>query len=177
MKERVEKGLLDAGLLIEPAVDLSRYDFLRIPVKDRWGVFVSADNTLFGKHSVTKEDLKSRRLFVPFRMADKLEEAFGISVTDPNVFGTHNLLGNVATLVRENAGVALIVCGATGLYDRRVLDWKPLEPEISLSSVLIWKKYKAASPSAAKFLEFIKHSCGLWYSIKNKYFTYQKIVI
>ena len=161
MKERVEKGLLDAGLLIEPAVDLSRYDFLRIPVKDRWGVFVSADDTLFGKHSVTKEDLKSRRLFVPFRMADKLEEAFGISVTDPNVFGTHNLLGNVATLVRENAGVALTVCGATGLYDRRVLDWEPLEPEISLSSVLIWKKYKAASPSAAKFLEFIKHSCGL----------------
>ena len=43
VKERIEKGLLDAGLLIEPTVDLSKYDLLRIPVKDRWGVLVAAE--------------------------------------------------------------------------------------------------------------------------------------
>ena len=161
VKERIEKGLLDAGLLIEPAVDLSKYDFLRLPIKDRWGVLVSAENPLFQKDSVSKEDLKNERLFVPFRMADRLEETFGVSVHDPSVFGTHNLLNNIATLVRENAGVALTVGGAADLYDKRVLAWKPFAPEISLSSVLVWKKYKAASPSAAKFLEFAEHSIRL----------------
>ncbi len=161
VKERIEKGLLDAGLLIEPTVDLSKYDIIRLPVKDRWGVLVSADNPLFEKESVTKDDLAEERLFVPFRMANRMEETFGISVHSPNVFGTHNLLGNVATLVRENAGVALTIGGATELYDRRRMAWKPFEPEISLSSVLIWKKYKATSPSAAKFLEFVEHSIGL----------------
>lgn len=158
VKERIEKGLLDAGLLIEPAVDLSKYDFLRIPVQDRWGVLVSADNPLFGKDAVSAKDLQSERLFVPFRMAGRLEETFGVSMQSPRVFGTHNLLGNVATLVRENAGVALTVGGAAELYDKRVLAWKPFAPEIPLSSVLVWKKYKAASPSAAKFLEFVRHS-------------------
>ncbi len=161
VKERIEKGLLDAGLLIEPTVDLSKYDIIRLPVKDRWGVLVSADNPLFEKESVTKDDLAEERLFVPFRMANRMEETFGISVHSPNVVGTHNLLGNVATLVRENAGVALTIGGATELYDRRRMAWKPFEPEISLSSVLIWKKYKATSPSAAKFLEFVEHSIGL----------------
>lgn len=161
VKERIEKGLLDAGLLIEPAVDLSKYDHLRLPVTDRWGVLVSADNPLFRKDSVSMEDLKNVRLFVPFRVADRFEETFGASPDSLNVFGTHNLLGNVATLVRDNVGAALTVSGAAELYDGRVLAWKPLEPEMPLSSVLIRKKYKAASPSAEKFLEFVRHSCRL----------------
>ena len=39
VKERIEKGLLDMGLLAEP-VDIGRYDFLRMPQKGRWGVLV-----------------------------------------------------------------------------------------------------------------------------------------
>lgn len=158
VKARIEKGLLDAGLLIEPTVDLSKYDLLRLPVKDRWGVLVSVNHPLFKKESVTAKDLAQERLFVPFRIVNQLEEVFGISAHSPNVFGTHNLLNNVANLVQKNAGVALTVSGATELYDKRELTWKSLEPEIPLSSVLVWKKYKSTSPSAAKFLEFVEHS-------------------
>lgn len=161
VKERIEKGLLDAGLLIEPTVDLPRYDFLRLPVKERWGVLVSAEHPLFRKDSVTPADLAPERLFVPRRLADRLEEWIGISAHSPNVFGTHNLLNNVAALVRDNAGVALTIGGASGLYDKRELAWKPLEPEMSLESVLVWKKYKATSPSAEKFLDFVRHSVKL----------------
>lgn len=34
--ERLDKGLLDFGLLIEP-FDKQKYDFIRLPVSDRWG--------------------------------------------------------------------------------------------------------------------------------------------
>ena len=51
--------------------------------------------------------------------------------------------------------------GAAELYDKSELAWKPFYPELPLSSVLVWKKYNAASPSAAKFLEFVEHSIGL----------------
>ena len=161
VKERIEKGVLDAGLIIEPAIDLAKYDFLRFPEKERWGVLVSAENPLFRKESVSKSDLVGERLFVPFRIRNQLEEIFGISIHSPNVFGTHNLLGNVATLVRENAGAAITIDGATELYDKRTLGWRPFEPEIILSSVLIRKKYKAASPSAAIFSEFVEQSSRL----------------
>lgn len=55
LTEKTERDFRDEGLLIEPAVDLSKYDFLRIPVQDRWGVPVSADNPLFGKDTVSTE--------------------------------------------------------------------------------------------------------------------------
>lgn len=96
VKERVEKGLLDAGLLIEPTVDLSKYDLLRLPVKDRWGVLVSAKDPLFDKEFVTSDDLAGKRLFVPFRLSDRLGEIFGISAETADIFVTHNLLYNVA---------------------------------------------------------------------------------
>ena len=38
LTEKTERDFRDEGLLIEPAVDLSKYDFLRIPVQVRWGV-------------------------------------------------------------------------------------------------------------------------------------------
>lgn len=43
VKERIEKGLLDMGLLTEP-VDIGRYAFLRTPQKDRWGVLVPKEH-------------------------------------------------------------------------------------------------------------------------------------
>lgn len=161
VKERIEKGLLDAGLLIEPTLDLSKYDILRLPVRDRWGVLVSARDPLFEKDHVTSGELKGKRLFVPFRLADRIGEIFGIPSETADIFVTHNLLYNVATMVKANAGVAITVSGAAELYDKSELAWKPFYPELPLSSVLVWKKYNAASPSAAKFLEFVEHSIGL----------------
>ena len=35
IKERLEKGLLDMGLLVEP-VDISKYEFIRLPLKEQW---------------------------------------------------------------------------------------------------------------------------------------------
>ncbi len=37
--ERLDKGLLDFGILIQPT-DLSKYDFLSLPVKDVWGAIM-----------------------------------------------------------------------------------------------------------------------------------------
>ena len=37
IKERIESGALDLGLLFEP-VDKRRYQFVRFPIRERWGV-------------------------------------------------------------------------------------------------------------------------------------------
>ena len=56
MKERIESGLLDIGLLTEP-VDISRYAFQRMPQKDCWGVLAPRDSALAEKKIVTPSDL------------------------------------------------------------------------------------------------------------------------
>lgn len=42
IKERIEQGILDIGLLMEP-VDISKYDFVRMPEKEQWGILTTKD--------------------------------------------------------------------------------------------------------------------------------------
>ena len=40
--DRLEQGLADLGLVTEP-LDVSRYDYLRTHIDDRWGILMRPD--------------------------------------------------------------------------------------------------------------------------------------
>ena len=42
IKDRMDKGLIDVGLLLEP-VDTAKYDFVRLSQKETWGVLMRDD--------------------------------------------------------------------------------------------------------------------------------------
>ena len=50
--ERIAGGLDDFGVFIEPA-DLSKYDVIRLPVKDIWGILMRKDSPLASKDVIT----------------------------------------------------------------------------------------------------------------------------
>lgn len=54
--ERLDKGLLDFGILIQPA-NITKYDYINIPAKDTWGVVMRKDSPLAEKSVIHKEDL------------------------------------------------------------------------------------------------------------------------
>ena len=56
--DRLDNGLLDFGLLIQPA-DITKYDSLVLPAKDVWGVIMRKDSPLAAKPFVQKEDLRT----------------------------------------------------------------------------------------------------------------------
>ncbi len=56
IKERLDKGLIDIGLLTEP-VDIAQYNFIRLEQKEQWGVLVREDSPLADKASVRAKDL------------------------------------------------------------------------------------------------------------------------
>ncbi|MEH2943658.1 LysR family transcriptional regulator substrate-binding protein [Lachnospiraceae bacterium KK002] len=56
VKERLESGALDMGLLLEP-VEIDRYHFLRMPLKETWGVLLRKDSPLAEKERITPKDL------------------------------------------------------------------------------------------------------------------------
>ena len=96
IKERLEKGLLDMGLLVEP-VDISKYEFIRLPLKEQWGVLVRADSQLAEKEFVTPEDLRGVPLLMVRRELVKNELAnwFGDSFDQLEIAATYNLIVNV----------------------------------------------------------------------------------
>ena len=60
VEERLERGLLDFALVIEP-VNVEKYEWLRIPEHDRSGVVVAADSEWAALDAVTPEDLARMR--------------------------------------------------------------------------------------------------------------------
>lgn len=55
--ERLDKGLLDFGILIQPA-DIYKYDYIGISEKDVWGIIMRKDSPLAPKPFITKEELQ-----------------------------------------------------------------------------------------------------------------------
>ena len=91
IQERLEKGLLDLGMLMEP-VDIGRYEFARLPRRDRWGIWVDQGHPLAGKESVTPEDLLGVPLLLPRRerVQQELSGWFGEKFEQVEVAATYN---------------------------------------------------------------------------------------
>ena len=156
IKERIEKGLLDMGLLTEP-VDIGRYAFLRTPQKDRWGVLVPKGHPLAQKTGIAPKDLLGVPLLISGRETVRNELAgwFGDAYDKIEIAATYNLILNAANMVKNGVGAAL--CYDFGnLSD--ALRFVPLSPKLETGTVLAWKKDQAYSPAAEQFLSFIKNA-------------------
>ena len=156
IQERLEKGLLDLGMLMEP-VDIGRYEFVRLPRRDRWGVWVDQGHSLAGKESVTPEDLLGVPLLLPRRerVQQELSGWFGEKFDEIEVATTYNLILNAANMIRNGVGAALgFLIG--NLTDE--LKFVPLSPPMETGSVLVWKKEQAFSPAAAEFLRSLRNT-------------------
>ena len=154
IKERIEGGTLDLGLLLEP-VDISKYDIIRLPVKEQWGVLVREDSPLAGKEAATAEDLSRMPLIYTRRnlVQQELERWFGPYAQKLQVVAGGNLPYNMAQLAREGMGAFLTVklrCNYAGLC------FVPLFPPLEAASVLAWKKTQTFPPAMAALLEHIK---------------------
>ena len=48
IKDKLDKGLLDVGILMEP-VEVEKYEFVRLPQKEIWGILMPEDDPLAQK--------------------------------------------------------------------------------------------------------------------------------
>ena len=152
IKERIERGLLDVGLLQEP-VDISKYGFVRTPCREQWGVLVRDDSELAARENVSPAELASVPLILPEResVQNELFNWFGSYAEGLHITATGNLLYNLASLVRASGGSVLTLnldCTYEGLR------FIPLSPPLESNTVLVWKKAQTFSAAAAALIKF-----------------------
>ncbi len=157
IKERLDRGLLDFGLLLEP-VDKEKYDYIRILTKERWGLLMRTGHPLSKKELILKEDLLGLPLVTTGRLPMQKEIAnwMGSDFEKLNIFATYNIITNAALLVSSGTACALTIEGSVRLFDDRRLTFRPLSPELSMTSVLAWKKLGAMYGAPGRFLEYFK---------------------
>ena len=154
IKERIERGVLDIGFLLEP-VDIRKYEFVRSPVREEWGVLVSEDSDLALREHVEPKDLAFRSLILSDRemIKGELVNWFGEYADKLNIIAGGNLPYNMAALGRENMGVFLnlkLNCSYEGM------NYIPLYPVLISNTVLAWKKNQTMSHAADALVDFIK---------------------
>lgn len=154
IKSKLERGILDVGLLSDP-VDISRYEFIRFPIKEVWGVFVHEDFEIAKKDFVMPEDLIGIPMLMPHRrlVQDEIKNWFGDLFDEINVFAVYDLLYNSAVMVRKKMGVMLSI-ELESKFDG--LKFIPLSPKREFGSVMVWKKNQVYSAAASAFIEYVK---------------------
>lgn len=157
IKERMDQGLLDFGLLLEP-IDVTKYDYIRMKQKEVWGLLMQQGHPLATKEYITKEDLPGLPLITSDRLSPQkeLEHWLGSPLSTLDIWATYNIITNVATLVDRGMACALTIEGAVNLFGNDRLIFRPLYPEMAMTSVLAWKKFRPNFDAAGKFLEQIK---------------------
>lgn len=158
--ERLDKGILDFGVLIQPA-DLSRYQSLQLKGKDQWGVLMPKDSPLAAKKAIQKEDLLdlplicSRQAIRRHISRNEFSHWFGEDFERLNIVSTFNLIYNAALLVEAGAGYAISLDGLTDTSRDSALCFRPLSPRLESRLAIVWKKDQVFSPAAQLFLDRI----------------------
>lgn len=159
IKEELDKGLVDIGLLLEP-VDIEKYDFIRLPHKERWGLLVNKNSELAEKKQIEAMDLKDIPLINTKReiVQNEIASWYHGRYEDLNIVATHNLLSNSVALVANGVGNIITIEGAYNNHINKDVIFIPLYPELFTGMVLVWKKHYALSPAVSKFLDTFYHS-------------------
>lgn len=155
VKERIENGLLDFGILISP-VDISKYNFLALPAKDKWVALMQENDELAAKSSITPVDLEGRNVITAGRESvnNMLQHWFGTSYDKIRITAMMNLSSyNKMLLAKENVGIAL---GLDFGIDTADLVRIPLSPSIENGSFFVWKKNQRNAPAADAFIAFCR---------------------
>ncbi len=157
IKERIEKGILDIGLLMEP-VDIGKYEFIRMPQREKWGILVRKDSELAEKESIDPWDLTGVPLIMVKRELVKNELAswFGDYYEELQIAAVYNLILNAAAMVERGVGAAL--CFDLGVAFYEDLCFIPLTPTLETGSVLVWKKNQTLGAAASQFISFLKNA-------------------
>jgi len=155
--ERLERGLLDFGVFMEPT-DMQKYEFVRLPETDTWGLLIRKDDPLAMNPSIRPRDLVGLPLICSNQelFQNQLAGWSGKIQDKMEIIATYNLLFNASLMVEEGLGYAICLDKIIPTTADRPLCFRPLEPRMEAGISVAWKKYQVFSKAAQIFLNHLQ---------------------
>ena len=159
VKEKIDKGLIDIRLLTE-AVDIEKYEFIRLNHKEVWGIVAPMESPIAQKEYVTVEDLIDLPLLITSRsiVQNEIANWFKESYDHLNIIATYNLIYNAAIMVEHGIGYAISLEKLINPSSSSKVCFVPLSPRLETGTVVVWKKHQIFSPATSRFIEKLKDS-------------------
>lgn len=150
--EKLDKGLLDFAIVMS-FVDLSKYNYLKIPAADTWGLLMRKDDAVAQKEKLTVDDLIGLPLICSRQWIDQdYPHWFGNKANAVNITATYNLAFNASVMVRTGMGYAITYDKLTDTSEKSDLCFRPLTGVPKSQMYIIWRKYQTFTPVAKLLL-------------------------
>ena len=154
--ERLDKGLLDFAIVMS-YVDLSKYNYLELPVKDTWGVLMRKDDPLAEKDHFEVSDLSGLPLICSRQWVDQESPRWlGSAAKEMNIVATYNLVYNGSIMVRAGMGYVVVLDKLVNTSDESDLLFKPLSEAPQSDIYVIWRKYQTFTPIAELLVQELR---------------------
>ncbi len=155
--DKLDRGLLDFAIIAHGNINLKKYNYATLPVKNRWGLIMRRDSELAAKSEILREDLLEKPLICSRQGLD--EELLGWlgEIHDKlKIVATYDLIFNAAIMAREGFGYLLGYDKIVDTGENSELCFRPLAPEQTSPMHIIWKKNQALTPIAKALKNFLE---------------------
>lgn len=154
--EQLDKGILDFAFIMDYE-ESTKYDSLKIPTVDHWGLLIPKKDALSQRDSLCLDDLFGLPLICSRQnMMIDFPRWFGNQANKLQIIATYNLLYNAAIMVRENVGYALTYDKITNTALDSELTFVPLVDVNASAMFCLWRKQHTFSNVAHLFLNELK---------------------
>ncbi|MCH5255571.1 MAG: LysR family transcriptional regulator [Lachnospiraceae bacterium] len=152
--ERLDKGLLDMGFLLEPEIN-PRYDYQMLPLYETWGVLMRKDSEFAGRDSISFKELSDLPLIMPSQTSNsnQITTFFADTLSSPHMVASYNLIYNAGLMVEAGMGYALCIDDLINTAGNHPLTFVPLSPTLKSNVYLFTKKYQVFSKATKLFLD------------------------
>ncbi len=151
--DKLDKGLIDFGLIFQ-SYDITKYESIEIPLKDKFGVLMRRDSELAKKTELHLSDLKDKPLIVPRQENHSylLADLLGVEKEKLNITAEYNLVYNGSVMASEGMGYCICFDKLINVSGESNMCFKTLNPEIEVGCNFVWKKYTVFTKAAGLFL-------------------------
>ncbi len=156
-KEKINEGLFDIAIALEP-IDKQLFNTFKLPIKDEWVLYLRKDDPLSNKKDIKPSDIKDLKIAFPHRKATQLKfvEWYGNDEILNNIVTTFDLNLNLGLLVQSGYCYGVTIKGAIEHSFKDTLTYIPLQPKVTSSAYIIWKKGPVTNKALLKLIEYIK---------------------
>ena len=157
VKENIDKGLLDAAIVLEPA-DIGKYESYRLPIVEKWGLIMAKNDPLANEQYITKEHLYNSSILYPQRLEIQIlfENWIEKDIDKIHIQGYFNTTSSVSLMIENGLGRAFSISGAASSQHSN-LCFRPVYPYLNTYSTLIWKKGRMMSNALVEFINIVQH--------------------
>ena len=151
--EKLDKGLLDFGVICSEIPDARKYNYITFPRTDKWGAVMSVSHPMARKKAIIVDDLIGEPLFCSEQSWEReINEWAGERYGELRLEGSFRLSFNGSMFALEGLGILLTFEHLVDCSEGSGLVFRPLDPVKESGFYLIWGKYQVLTPIAERFL-------------------------